>query len=759
MTLRLYPLPSLFDPDVATVRSATPVDKSSFYVRRPYNVPWSALPTTFVFETSRPNDPHLFTINRTSQIAIVPGVETSSLQFQLSQGANRIEIETPNYAQRGPWSPTFPYNRFDAVGYGGTAWVALQPSVGVAPTEGLFWTLMPSAPDTRETLLVTVAATGVQAWLSALGREFYLSVMRRLREIENQLGSPWTTRISSHLLPFAELFLPARMPKIQQTRMAIAAIMGNRLGHGDGVIAMASAVSHSTPWVSKVQLSEFNVPGQFPDIPAVTTFATTGELQGRVLDIWSPNQCLASKLAITQLALSVGGEDVPEPKPLKLLDVNDYQLLLSVNGGPTEVHYINPLSPDCANIEFNTDCAGSIRVYAEFDGIMDVFMNTPQLPFDMIVESPISFGFWDEGNDLDMSTGSGSPGLGGGDDHFDTVDPDDPFGTGFAGVSLSRRLDFACLDTTLQRGQRMVKFIPPLPSAVSYTPDPSFDTVGTKLVINTTSPGAPSATAGSTTVWAMSPLNYVYEGDYIRLESPNDELVVASSWPVFEASSIIWKSTTGATVALSGSQRTVTTAAPFFEPKHEGTGIQVTIGMAISYASVVKVVSSTVAILGGNPFMGTGVATIDVYEPKRDPDAVGAPFAGHRVFQIELASALPITLVDKEQLDQRRGLLSIGSFLIGDTVVRVATDILPLPGDKLYFTGTDYRFVVMASDTGLVHHTTGLKVYDILLDSGSPVNLTDNQTLHMLSNDPCWPNGDPVTPLKLITMAPVGYLS
>jgi hypothetical protein len=212
-------------------------------------------------------------------------------------------------------------------------------------------------------------------------------------------------------------------------------------------------------------------------------------------------------------------------------------------------------------------------------------------------------------------------------------------------------------------------------------------------------------------------------------------------------------------VALVGTQRTITTAADFFETQHEGMGVQVTIGMVESYASIVRVVSPTVAILGGNPLMATGAALVDIYEPKRDPLVVdGAPLAGRRVYQVELASGLPASLADQTRLDLRRAPLSVGAFPLASTVVRIATEMTVLPGDRLYFSSSSFRHVELVTDTGLTHHTTGFKVYDVLLGSGSPSALVDNQPLYSVSNDPCFPNGDPVTPLKLISMAPSAYL-
>ena len=760
MTLRLYPLPSLYDTDVASVRAATPVDVSGFYLKRTFSVPWSALPTTFVFETDRPTDPHTFTINRTEQMTIVPGAATTSLQLQLKQGANSIDIETPAFSQRGLWSATSLYRRFDSVGYDGTAWVCLQENVGVTPEENAFWSLSATFSGEREVTSISVASTGIETWFRALGREVYLSAGKRQQEVISQLFSPWTTRISSHFISFSDLFLPARMPKLQQTRMAIITSIGRRLGYGDGVIQMASAVSYSTPWVTKPRNSEFDVPGLDYDYPYVSTSPTTAENKGRLLDIWSPNQCLATKLAVTQLALAIGSNDTPEPRPIRLVGFDDYQVFLSVNGGPTEVHYINPSAPECADIEFSTDCAGELRTFVDFEGVYDIFMNTPQLPFDMVVETPLLFGFWDEGNNLDMSEGSGSPGLGGGDDIFDTVDDDDPFGTGFAGISLSRRFDAPmCLDTRLQRGQRMVKYIPPVGGPFTLTPPPDLGQAGTPLKVDTVSVGAPPATIGTTTLWASSQQNFIYQGDYVRVESPDQELQVVSAWPVFDPVTSYILRDGAATVSTSAGEILVNVpVAGFFEQRYIGMGLRFIAGVITEYASIVRLVSDQTVVVAGNLSVPIGACDVVVYQPKRDPTVTnGAPFAGNRLYQVELSGPLPASLPDLSILDLRHAPLVQGAFPIGSSVIRIASDVVPLPMDKLFFTDSVSDVMLMATDTGLVHNTTGFKVYDVFLEVGTLSNLVDNQPLYAMVHNQCW-LGDPVTPLRVLTLAPSGFI-
>jgi hypothetical protein len=755
MTLRLYPLPSLYDPDVAAVTASTPVDVSGFYVRRTFNVPWSALPTTFIFETDRPADPHTFTINRTEEITFIPGVAVASVQLQLKQGANRIDINVPAFANRGLWTQTTLYRRYDSVGHDGTYWVCLQENVGVEPEEGAFWTLTATFSGEPETTLVTVAATGVQTWLQSLGREVYLSGGKRIREVEAQLLSPWSTRLSSHFLPFTDLFLPARMPKIHQTKLAIATIMGGRLGYGDGVLNIASSVSYSTPWVTKARNSEFDVPGLDVDYSYVTTFPTTGEDKGRVLDIWSPNRCLASKLALSQLTLTVGANDVPEPRPLQLVGFDDYQVQLKVGGGPTEVHVIDPLSAECADIEFSTDCAGSVTTFVEFDGVLDIFMTTPQLPFDMAVENPLMFGFWDEGNAMDMSQGSGSPGLGAGDDVFDTVDPDDPFGTGFLGVSLSRRFDAPmCLDTRLQIGQRMVKFVPPVTDN-RLTPIPDLTQAGTPLTVLTSPSGAPPATTGTSTIWAVSPQTFIYQGDYVRLENPDEELKIDKAFPVFDALNILKND--NLTVVITGTKVTITGPLGFFEPRHEGMGIQVGSEFACISAVEISVLNAT-ATLAGNASITAGLYSVNVYLPVRDPRVVnGAPFAGDRLFQIEFASTLPADLLDETVLDQRHAPLVVGDYLAGVSVIQLASDVVPRPNDRVFFDDSTFRTLVLINDTGLRHHTTGFKIYEVMFDAVIPAAVVDDQPLRAVVHNACW-LGDPVTPLRLFSFSSPSFI-
>lgn len=748
--MRLYPLPSLYDDSVAAVKAATPVNISSFYVRRPLVVPWSVLPTTFVLETDRPDLPHLITVNGGDSVSLIPGLEAVAIQLQLQQGVNDISIESPAYAHRGDWSASRPYNRFETVASQGRLWLSLQPSTGVLPVEGAVWTQDIDVMGDYRAENFSVAATGVETWFRALGREFYLEVGSKLDEINRQLSSPWTTRVTSHLLPYSTLFLPSQMPKIHQTRLAMVTSMG-RTGSGDGVTVLASALTYSTPYVTRARDNEFSLPGRDFLYPGVTSHPTTGELRGRVFDVWSPNVCAASKLAFVKLVSALGSRDTPSPKSISLVDFNDNGVIVE-SDGVLENHTIDPSSSDCNQIEYNSSCDSEVRVYATMESRIDSLMNSPQLPFDEVVESPLNFGVFDEGSSFDMSEGSGEPGLGGGDEHFDTVDEDDPFGTGFLGVSLSRRMDApACFDTRIQRGERSVKHVYPLES--SY-PDPEDHVTGTRMRVDTVSAGAPTAALGTTSVWATTKQVFIFQGDYVR--HGNSDYRILSAWPV--DSGLVAKTGT-VTITMSGGKFLATSATAIFEKRHEGMGLLTTASPSrCSIASVSD--DGLTAVLAGNPSITTGATAITIYYPKRDRLATtGAPFAGDRVMELTLATSLVSSLTDQQAVDLRRGVLSVGTHSIGATTIQVATDLTVVPGDYLWLTSSSSIRINDAVDTGVTHHTTGLRVWELQLDSTLPSLVTNDQSLYSISTDPCWETGDPVTPLMVISMFPSAYLS
>lgn len=702
MTLRLYPLPSLFDDDVALVKSQTPVNTSSFYLRRPHSVPWSVLPTTFILETDEPDAVHEFVINNTEHKRIVPGANVISLQFQLTKGANRIDVHTPTI-------------------------------------------------DTY----ITIAATAIETWFRALGREFYLSVGRRLADIEAHFNTPWTTRVSAHLIPYSDLFLPARMPKIQQTRFAILTSTGERLGYGDGVLTVASAVSYCTPYVSKARDAEFCLPERDFLYPGVTTHPTTGEFRGRVLDLWYPNQCLAAKEALYRLALNLGAPDVPDPKPLSLVDVDDIQVLLSVNGGETEVHILDPLSFGCADIEAGTDCE-RVRVFADFETLFDVMMTTPQLPFDEVVENPLNFGFFDSGYNFDASTGSGELGLGGGDS-FDNVDEDDPFGDGFAGYSLTGRLDSgACMDTRIQFGQAMAKFVPPLAGLSHLTPGE--DQTGTPLTIDAKA-GAPAPTLGASVFWGVSPRTFLYEGDVVRFEEPDAEIAIVSAWPVFDVNKIVKSSSSGTNTSVNASKRQIGAPAGFFEQKHKGMGIRVAGSALYSIVSVSD--DGTTAIIAGNPAaLPGGSFIINVYEPLRDRSVtLGAPFAGARTYEITLATTLLANYTDGTVIDYRPVPRVSGAYGGGVATFNFSSNVKPVSSDFLYIDPLTEMEMDSVIETGAFHPTTGMPIYQAHFTTTTGGPLTEGEALYAIHANPCFPHGDPITPLTLISFSPPAYLT
>ena len=507
------------------------------------------------------------------------------------------------------------------------------------------------------------------------------------------------------------------------------------------------------------------MPGANYLYPHVTTHPTTGEVQGRLFDLWYANTCLATHQALFQLSLALGGPDVTSPKPIKLVAVDDRQVLLQYMEGPTEVHYIDPSTPECSDIEFNTACDAASRAFLTFETTIDVMMNTPQLPFDEVVESPLNFGFWDEGAALDASTGSGAPGLGGGDDHFDTVDEGDPFGTGFSMFSLSRRFDSpACLDTRLQRGQRMVKYVFPLKLPVGLTPEPDTAVEGVPLKLDAGT-GAPNPIIGAVTLWMSSFRTFLYNDDFIRFENPDVEYSVVSAWPVFDVAKII-KSDITVTYTPSGTQKILTAPTGFFEPRHAGMGIRIAGTILYSIVSISDDGINSYATIAGNPSVPPGGPLIvNVYEPLRDRSDTSEPTtstlqetAGNRTYEITLSSGLLANLSDGTLASYRDAPRSSGGFLAGVNTFNMSSDVLPLAGDLLYFTSATFRHIISVIDTGTVHPTTGWKVYTIIIDGLTPAPFTDNAVLYVVRADPCWPNGDPVTPLTLITLSPPTYI-
>lgn len=711
--LSLAPISTLFDATIQRVRAGTPVLTSAFYLKRPFFVPWSIEPTQFILETSEPSAQHTFTVNRTEITTIVPGTDVLPIQFRLVQGANRIEVRTPT-----------------------------------------------------QVIVVTIAATAIEAWVSTVGREIYLDALKRLIEVEQQLAGPWTTRISAHLYQFSDLFVSATMPRLHQTRLALVALI-NRTGFGDGVRGLATAVSYSTPWVTRNRDSEFALPGQYTNYPGVTTYPTSTEVSGRVLDLWYPNPCLAAKLALTQLALSVGAPDVPEPKPLQLIDISDVQLLLRMSGGPVEAHYLDPASLGCSNIEdIFASCTQSQRVFVTSDEIVDISMQLPQLYFDEGVERPLNFGFWDMGYGLD-GFDSGFPGLGG-FDTFDNVDPDDVFGDGFLGVSLSNRFDApGCLDTRIQVGTRLAKYTVPLAGPTGDTPIGI--QVGLPLKVDAAS-GAPVPSITSTVLWGSNPRLFLMPGDRIRVEAPDEDIEVLSAWPVFDSDYISANTLLAAynTPAPVGSQRRIIAPPGFFTFKNVGMGIRVTGAgggldgfFSIVHVEVEPITLNSIAIVAGRATPLTtivGPFSVDVYEPLHDRTNTDIPpLTGYRTFEVNLVTGLPSTLPDQEVLDYREVPRAVGITGIGATVIDIASDILPLPLDRLYLTPTTYVVVDRVDDLSIQHHTTDRKHYRVYLVGTMPIAVTDDQPLYAIRAAACQ-EGDPVTLLSMVSFNPTTFL-
>lgn len=707
MALALYPQPSLFDAYTKNVRDNTPVPVSAFYVRRPSYAPWSSSTTTFILETDEPGQLHQIFLNRDLDQAITPGEGQTTLELQLLKGANHIQVETPT-----------------------------------------------------KQLTITVASTAVESWFSILGREVYLSVEQRLEDINNHLISPWSTRVSAHLVPYNDIFLPSRMPKIMQTRLAVLASMGRRLGYGDGVINVARATSYTTPPVTNVFESMFDIPGRWDSYAGVTTYPTTGSSLGRVLDIWTHNQCYAAHNALVRLALSVGAEDAPQPKPMNLIDKTDRQILLSMSGGETEVHNIDPMGSECQDIESATSCNDTLRVFVQGHSTIQIFQTTPQMPLDMGVEFPLLFGFFDEGGFWDSYASGGFPGIGGGDDHLDTVDMDDPFGTGFLGVSTSGRLDGACFDSQNQLGRRMTMVTAPIASSSppALTPQPPI--VEGSLVEVDAAAGAPTPGIGATQMWIRSDRRYLYEGDHIRFEDPDQETTVVQAYPVLDdpASQII-KSDAAATYTPSGIQKIITaSAAGFFEVQHIGMGIEV--DGTNQYTIVDVSADGLTCTMVGNPAApAPGPFIVNVYRQLRDrtdnsehPDSVMQDVAGVTTWDVTIADPLTAALADEEQASYRVAPRVGGTTGAGVDTLTIMSDLRPITTDILYFDSSTPVSILSVVDTGTTHPITGLPFYDILLDGITPAAYSDDDPLFVLKLDACWEHGDPVTPLRMIKL-------
>jgi hypothetical protein len=278
-----------------------------------------------------------------------------------------------------------------------------------------------------------------------------------------------------------------------------------------------------------------------------------------------------------------------------------------------------------------------------------------------------------------------------------------------------------------------------------------------------TGPRVANALPSTSVLWAVADLTYLYEGDYLRFEAPDTEIAVASAWPVFDAANIV-KTDTTATYTPSGSEKIITAPAGFFEKRFEARGLRV--GASDLYCIVRCSDDGTTATIAGNPTAPPGGPLIvSVYEPVRDrtdeseaDDALQQDVAGATTYEITLASPLLATLADGALFSYRFAPRASGPWPLASPLVAIASDVLPLPGDFLYFTTTLFVTVSMATESGM-HHTTGYKIYDVLLDDPSPSVLADNQPLYVVRANPCWPMGNPVTPLFIVGLAIPAHLT
>ena len=687
--IRIYPPPTLYDDAIALVKSDTTVDTSGFFLRRSYHVPWSSIPTTFILETDQPEAVHTITVNRDTVYSTVPGAAITNIQLLLEKGANRIDVSAGD----------------DGGG-------------------------------------VHVAATAVETWFRALGREFYLAVSMRLDAMEQQLKHPWTTRISGHLLPFGDLFLPSSAPRMHQTRLAIITAMGGRQGHGDGVMQMASALYYCTPHVTKNRDSEFMVPGRDWLLAGMSSHATQGELNGRMFDVWTPNACLAHKSALVRLVSNLRSPDLAEPPSLTLDDVGDEQVLLQNRDGQTEVHRLNTSDASCVTID--QTCDATDRVFLETQEVVEMTFLSPQVPFDRVVTKPLHFGFFDSGFNWDESTGTGLPGIGG-DDHLDNVDEHDIYGTGFRDVGLSRRFDYACLDTMDASGQRVAKFTFPLD-----TTQPE-DDVGMPLLADV-DVGAPSGAPGTTVLWATSAQPWLAHGDWVRIKEQGVDLFLVSVWPVLGS---VNKSGP-VTVAATDGGHIVTAPAGFFEPRHAGCGIQFT----TQKACIVRVsTDGTTAYITGNATLPVGAVDAEVYLPLRDRHSTTMPgYSGHRVFELTFGDPLVGSQVlTGDGLDRRYAPRVVGSFASGAEYIEVMSDIPMQPNDRLFITDTSYLVVAGTVLLG-THALLNLPIYGVDLAAPAGSSFTNGQSLYCVRAMSCFVEGDPVTPLSTSYLAPADYI-
>jgi hypothetical protein len=123
----------------------------------------------------------------------------------------------------------------------------------------------------------------------------------------------------------------------------------------------------------------------------------------------------------------------------------------------------------------------------------------------------------------------------------------------------------------------------------------------------------------------------------------------------------------------------------------------------------------------------------------------------------EFASTLPADLLDETVLDQRHAPLVVGDYLAGVSVIQLASDVVPQPNDRVFFDDSTFRTLILISDTGLRHHTTGFKIYEVMFDDVIPAAVVDDQPLRAVVHNACW-LGDPVTPLRLFSFSSPSFI-
>jgi hypothetical protein len=689
--IRIYPTKTLYDDVVSELKADTTVGTSGFFLRRPSAVPWSVNPTTFTLETDHVGIPHTITLNRDTTVVHVPVGNVSQLVLSLVKGANKV----------------------------------------VVTCEG-------------DTGAVNVAATAVEAWFRALGRAFYLNAYQRLADIRQALQHPWTTRLTGHLLPYADLFFPSESIRLHQTRLALTAAIGGRHGFGDGVLQTASALYYCTPFVTKSRDSEFMVPGRDWLLAGMSSAATQSELNGRLLDVWTPNVCSAHKTALVLFSKNLAAPDAIDDPPFTLDDVGDDQLLFTERDGTKTIHRLATDDGDCTQLDQSAACLDNTRAFLDVEELVEAVMLSPQIPFDRAVTKPLHFGFFDAGFVWDGSSSS-VPGISGGT-ALDNVDAADPFGTGFLGAPL-RSMDSACFDTVGALGQRLAKFAFPLGTTSPSVP------VGSPVVADV-DVGAPTGSVGTASVWVTSSQPSMREG-YLRDISASAEYTVMAAWPV-QGTDLKSGVATLSAVAGSPTVRTASAAAGFFESRHAGCGIRVgTTKCSIRSVSA----DGSSAVLAGNAAFPTGSATVTVYLPVRDRQSTSVPgFSGNRVFELSLGDNLLSQLATGDQLDYRPAPQVFGSFIAGSAYIEVLSDVAISVNDVLWLTETT-NVKVEAVLPISVHPQLGFTVYGIDLVAPTLVSLADGQMLHAVASVSCFVEGDPVTLLSTTSLSPSGYIT